>query len=211
MGSPACEDGRDESEGPLHEVVFAAGFWMFETACTEALWQAVMGRLTTGWQHRGPPFPVRHPSWLDTHRFVDTVNALCPGLQLALPSEAAWEYACRAGTDTPYSFGATITPADICHDCDTPVPAGTLPPNGWGLREMHGNVWEWCEDDWHDTYCGAPTDGSAWIDLHGRAAARVIRGGCWLDEAHVVRASSRGFNPPTHGDPLLGFRCVRAS
>jgi formylglycine-generating enzyme required for sulfatase activity len=178
---------------------------MFETACRQELWQAVMGdnpsRVT------GPMLPVTHVSWEDARRFVERLNELRPGLAVDLPSEAQWEYACRAGTDTAYSFGPEIGRDQVNYESGGTVPVGSLPPNRWGLHEMHGNVWEWCADTWHDNYIGAPADGSVWVD--GAAAGRVVRGGSWFDVAGGVRAAYRLGGEPDYRDADLGFRCAR--
>jgi len=187
MGSPETEEGRYPDEGPRHEVAIGEGFWMFDTACTEALWQAVTDR--TPDPRRGAEFPVTNVSWTDAQSFVRQLNAAKPGLDLSLPSEAQWEYACRAGTDTPYNCGTKISGDLICYASRAPVAVGSLPPNGWGLFEMHGNVFEWCADHWHDSYDGAPANGSAWMAARG-AAPRVVRGGSWYDGARDVRAAS---------------------
>ena len=207
MGSPEDEEGRYDTEGPRHEVTIAAGFWLFDTACTEALWEAVTG--TAPQPQRGPLHPVTDVSWDDAQSFIERINVAVPGLDLRLPSEAEWEYACRAQWETPYCFGTVITKEQVCFDSDAPVPAGSLPPNRWGLREMHGNVWEWCEDHWHWRYDGAPADGSAWIDADGGAAYRVLRGGSWPDAARNVRSAFRYLHDPAFRDDDIGFRCAR--
>ena len=206
MGSPEDEAGRYDDEGPRHAVTIAEGFWLFDTACTEALWRAVTeqpSRLV-----RGAEFPVTEVSWEDAREFVARLNAARPSLALGLPSEARWEYACRAGTQTPYSFGREINRERVCYASEVPVPVGALRPNQWGLYEMHGNVWEWCADEWHRNYNGAPDDGSPWID-RPRAADRVIRGGSWGGVARGVRAARRGGAHGAHRDDGLGFRCAR--
>jgi hypothetical protein len=151
--------------------------------------------------------PVRR----EQQEFITTLNALLPGLALDLPSEAEWEYACRAGTITPYSFGETIDRSQVNFESDGPLPVGSLPPNRWGLHEMHGNVWEWCADTWHDSYEGAPTNGSAWVhpDSDPGAAYRVIRGGSWFDVARSVRAACRRLINPSRRNDFIGFRCAR--
>ena len=210
MGSPKDEAGRSSTEGPRHAATILQGFWLFDTACTEALWEAVTGKLTG--RPRGPGFPVTNVSWDDVRAFIGQVNAMKPGLDLVLPSEAQWEYACRAGTETAYSFGATITERQVRFGkgySDGPVPVGGLPANPWGLREMHGNVFEWCEDHWHDSYDGAPTDGSAWIDANRGAADRVLRGGSGLGGARSVRSAVRDHFAPAFRSGLIGFRCAR--
>ena len=206
MGSPADEFGRDNDECPRHEVVLAHGFWMFETACRQELWEAVMGDNMSS--RKGPLLPVTQLSWGEAQRFVKRLNGARPELGLDLPSEAQWEYACRAGSGTAYNFGSEISRTQVnYYPSDGPVPVGSLPANGWGLCEMHGNVWEWCADTWHDNYDGAPADGSAWIDEG--AAHRVIRGGSWYGGASIVRAACRGKYGPGGRRDSLGFRCAR--
>jgi formylglycine-generating enzyme required for sulfatase activity len=207
MGSPEDEEGRYPSEGPRHEVTIHRGFWMWDTACTEAVWSAVTGEKPH--ESLGATFPATQVSWHDVHAFLGRLNALKPGLNLVLPSEARWEYACRAGTETPYSFGVTINSGLARCDSGSAVPVDHLPPNGWGLRQMHGNVFEWCEDDYHNNYTGAPTDGTPWIDDGRRAAFRVFRGGSWFESASAARAAARDRQAPSHGIRGLGFRCVR--
>jgi formylglycine-generating enzyme required for sulfatase activity len=199
MGSPAGELGRFDDEGPLHAVTLARGFWLFDTPCMQALWQAVMGSNPSKFQ--GADRPVEQVSFSDVGGFLERINALVPGLQLELPSEARWEYAARAGTTAATYNG------DLAEDEATqsrmldPIawwignsggqthPVGQKLANPWGLKDMLGNVWEWCADSWHDSYSGAPTDGSAWIGAG--AAHRVIRGGSWRNEARYVRSASR--------------------
>ncbi len=207
MGSPADEEGPWDDERPVHEVTIAEGFWLFETACTEALWEAVSGNAPK--TRRGGGFPVTGVSWDDAQAFIRQINSAVPKLDLILPPEAWWEYACRAGTQTPYHFGRHISFDLAGYGNSGPVPVGSLPPNAWGLREMHGNVAEWCEDDWHRDYTDAPADGSAWIDAARDDMARVARGGSWLDGPDWVRAAYR--RPFDQADRTgdLGFRCAR--
>ena len=208
MGSPADEAGRWDDEGPRHAVAISKGFWLFETACTEALWQAVTG--TPPVPARGAKMPVTGVSWHDAQSFIERIQVMKPGLDLRLPSEAEWEYACRAGADTPWSFGTEITTEQVCFGARAPVDTGSLPPNPWGLREMHGNVWEWCADHWHNDYRGAPDDGSAWLDPRAsRAARRVLRGGSWFGGARNVRSADRYGRDPAGRDDGIGFRCAR--
>ena len=205
MGSPADEEGRWDDEGPRHEVVFASGFWLFETACRQELWQAVMGNNPS--RFKGPTLPVECVSFEDVERFLAKLNAVKPGLGLVLPSEAQWEYACRAGTDTAYSFGKEISRQQVNFGSDGTVRVGSRPANNWGLFEMHGNVLEWCADTWHRTYDGAPADGAAWIDEG--AAPHVIRNGSWFGYTRLVRAAYRAWYSPAVCIGDLGFRCAR--
>jgi formylglycine-generating enzyme required for sulfatase activity len=160
MGSPEDESGRWSDE-LQHKVVLTKGYWMAETACTQELWQAVMGKNLS--HFKGEQLPVENVSWYDCKEFIEKLNKLVPGLDARLPTEAEWEYACRAGTKTPFSFGEIITTDQVNYDGNYPyadekkgayraktVEVKSLPPNPWGLYEMHGNVWEWCEDIYGD-------------------------------------------------------------
>ena len=207
MGSDPIEAGSYDDEWPRHRVDFARGFWMFDTAVTEALWTAVTGEPAEA--PLGPRYPVTNVGWIDARAFVQRLNEGLPGLWAALPSEAQWEYTCRAGTESPYVFGQGITRRQVCYASRKPVPVGSLPANAWGLYEMHGNVWEWCEDHWHDSYRGAPTNGSAWIIPEGpRFADRVLRGGSYGSPAADVRSTSRVGNHPGARNSRFSFRCV---
>ena len=161
MGSPEDEPERVDNER-RHEVVLTHGFWLAETACTQALWEAVMGKNPS--RFKGPERPVENVSWDDVQGFIARLNERVPGLELRLPTEAEWEYACRAGTQTPFWFGDNITPEQANYDGNYPYAGGkkglyreqtvevkALPANGWGLYQMHGNVWEWCAD-WFGEY-----------------------------------------------------------
>ena len=138
-----------------------------------------------------------------------------------LPSEAEWEYACRAGTTGPFSFDGPISSERVNYDADLTfngskeglyraktVEVGRLPPNPWGLYEMHGNIWEWCADPWHETYKGAPTDGSVWTK-GGDSSKAVVRGGSWLDDPDVVRSAVRLRYSRGNRNDDLGFRVAR--
>ncbi len=206
MGSPEGEDGRFEHEGPRHEVVFARGFWMFETACRQELWLAVMGDKPSS--KEGPMLPVTNVSWVDARRFIARLNSAKPGIGIDLPSEAQWEYACRAGTETSYSFGPKISRDLVNYSGQGPVPVGSLPPNGWGLYEMQGNVQEWCTDRWDGGYNKAPVAASPWIGRNVEAD-RVVRGGSWLDPDQYVRAACREARLSAYRSHDVGFRCAR--
>jgi formylglycine-generating enzyme required for sulfatase activity len=220
MGSPEDEPERYSDEDPRHEVRIAEGFWLFDTACTQALWEAVMGEHPS--RFKGTQRPVEQVSWEDAQRFIAALNERVPGLQLCLPSETQWEYACRAGTETPFSFGGNVTPEQVNYHGGYPypggskgkyrgetVPVGSLPPNPWGLYEMHGNVWEWVQDMWNDNYQGAPSDGSAWESTNP-GAVRVVRGGSWGTLARRCRSAFRSGREPGGRYYDLGFRCARA-
>ena len=207
MGSPEDEPGRWGDEGPQHEVTIGQGFWLFDTPCPQALWTAVMGDDPS--HFKSLDRPVEQVSWAAVQEFVARINARIPGLGLSLPSEAQWEYACRAGTSTAlYGDLDAIAWHQGNSGKETP-PVGKKAANPWGLHDMLGNVWEWCADEWHPTYDGAPTDGTAWGALDSPGVGRVVRGGSWSLGARYVRAACRlGFAPVDRYD-FLGFRCAR--
>ncbi len=215
MGSPASEAERSNDE-IQHRVILTEGFWLADTACTQALWQAVMGDNPSGF--KGEERPVETVSWQDVQYFIKRLNTLAPDGGFRLPTEAEWEYACRAGTTTPFWFGDQISPEQVNYDGNYPYSGGpkgkyrketvdvkALPCNGWGLYQMHGNVWEWCQDR-YGAYPSATV-----VDPVGPAAgaARVIRGGSWLVSARRVRAASRYGRDPGDRHAILGFRCAR--
>ncbi len=244
MGSPEDEPGRYPDEGPQHRVTVGQGFWLGETPVTQGQYTAVTGQRPSNFRNAGDQAPVEQVSWEDCRTFCQTlaskVTDLDPACAFRLPTEAEWEYACRAGTTSALYTG----PLTIVGDCNGPeldaiawyggnsgvdydggydssswpqkqyehTHAGTHPvrqkrPNAWGLYDMLGNVWEWCEDVWHGNFDGAPTDGSAWL---GEGALRVCRGGGWLDYARYCRCSYRAPGGPGYRSNFLGFRLVLA-
>ena len=206
MGSPDSEPDRDDDEGPQHQVTLTEGYWLADTTCTQALWQAVMGNNPSHFKG-APDLPVESVSWGDVQQFLTKLNGLLPSdCEAALPMEAQWEYACRAGTKTPYWFGEAIS-AEQAH-FDQPwysgqtVPVKARPANGWGLYQMHGNVWEWCEGrkrEYSADPVETPPDGQ---DKNSRA----LRGGSWLYEAWVARSASRNGRHSVSRDQYFGFR-----
>jgi formylglycine-generating enzyme required for sulfatase activity len=223
MGSPEDEPERS-SEELLHEVELTSGFWLADTACAQDLWMAVMGENPSHFQEREPgenSRPVENVSWDDCQEFLRRLNAEVPGLELRLSTEAEWEYACRAGTRTPFSFGANITPEQVNYHGEFPyaggkkgefrgktVPVKSLPANPWGLFEMHGNVDEWCLDEY------APYQPGLAVDPVGKAGGekqpgRVVRGGSWYGYARFARSAFRYWWLPADRDGFLGFRVAR--
>ncbi|MEE9355682.1 MAG: formylglycine-generating enzyme family protein [Methylococcaceae bacterium] len=213
MGSPKSEKERRDNE-TQHEVTLTEGFWLADTGCTQALWQTVMGENPAHFKE-DENNPVEQVSWDDVQHFLTQLNALLPGLNAQLPSEAQWEYACRAGTITPFSFGDNITPEQVNYHGDHPyaggkkglyrektVPVKSLPANPWGLYEMHGNVWEWCQD-WHHVYSK-----KAMINPTGpkKGMYRVLRGGSWISSGGRTRSAYRGRYVPDNRLNLIGFR-----
>ena len=221
MGSPEDELERYDNEGPRHEVTISRGFWLADSACTQALWQAVMGNNPSLFKD-DPQQPVEQVSWHDVQAFLQRLQELLPGCQVDLPSEAEWEYACRAGTQSPFSFGANINPQQVNYNGEYPYPGGekveyraktvpvkSLPANPWGLYEMHGNVYEWCKDG-QRTY-----DEQAQIDplgpMTGDDNPPTVRGGSWFYYARWVRSADRIAIRPGSADDDLGFRfCLRS-
>ena len=220
MGSPEGEPERFDNE-KQHEVTISEGFWLAETACTQALWQAIMGGNPS--RFKGENLPVETVSWDDCQKFIQAINERKPGLELRLPSEAEWEYACRAEPDwtktvTPFCFGNNITTEQVNYDGNHPYNKGkkgekrgktvavkSLPCNAWGLYEMHGNVWEWCSD-W---YGGYPA--GAVVDPVGpeTGTCRVLRGGSWIRYARYCRSAYRFSFGPGYRDLSVGFRLAR--
>ena len=217
MGSPNNEPQRMSNEF-RHKVILTKNFWIADTACTQALWEAVMGKNPSSF--KGALRPVETVSWNDCQKFIAKLNELEGTDKYRLPTEAEWEYACRAGTETPFSFGENITPEQVNYDGNSPYHNGeegkfrketvevkSLPPNNWGLYEMHGNVWEWCQD-WHDPNYyknNSPID-----DPKGpnKGVSRVLRGGSWDVSAGFARSAFRYRYDPGFRFSSIGFRLV---
>jgi formylglycine-generating enzyme required for sulfatase activity len=219
MGPPATEEARyDSEESPQHQVTVPA-FFAGKYPITQAQWQAVMGNNPS--EFKGEKRPVENVSWDDAVEFCGKLS-LQTGKKYRLLSEAEWEYACRAGTTTPFHFGKTITPELVNYDRSLPyanvstgiyreltTDVGSFPPNAFGLYDMHGNVFEWCSDRWHPNYKGAPTDGSSWET--GTGKSRVQRGGSWYYYAILCRSASRNFDSAGKCCGKIGFRVAVAS
>ena len=227
MGSPSDEPQRSSSESPQHSVSVKP-FFMGKYAVTQAQWKAVaalpkikedLSPAPSNFQ--GDNRPVEGVSWNQAVEFCDRL-AKHTGRAYRLPSEAEWEYACRAGTTTPFYFGATITtelanyngtstyasePKGTFRSQTTDV--GSFPPNSFGLYDMHGNVWEWCLDNWHDSYVNAPTDGSTWTS--GDSSTRLLRGGSWFNGPWYCRSAFRNGVDPGGRFNGVGFRVVCSS
>ena len=223
MGSPPDEPYRDLDESPTHEVCLQ-GFWMGKYEVTQAQWLQVMGRNPAYFVEQAAGqtaliLPVEQVSWHDAQEFLQKLNATVEprgraALQFRLPSEAEWEYACRAGTSTPYSFGddSNLLGEYAWHRDNSDAqthPVGERAPNAWGLHDMHGNVWEWCADSWHDTYLSAPSDGAAW-QAESRAERRVLRGGAWNNLPWFLRCADRLWDQADKRNFTRGLRVVRA-
>lgn len=211
--------GGDATEQPRHSVTFAQPFAIARYEVPQNLWAAVMGRNPSRW--KGPRNSAEMLSYDEAIDFCRKITErlraamlIGPRQIVRLPSEAEWEYAARAGTTTLYSFGDDVAQLDD-HAWSTrnakgnDPPVGAKKPNPWNLYDVHGYLWEWCADPWHQTYQGAPSDGSAWTG-GGDADKRVLRGGSWKDQAERLTSSHRRAAPRGLKDDAVGLRCVLA-
>jgi formylglycine-generating enzyme required for sulfatase activity len=217
MGSPENESDRRTSEGPQHEVTIAQPFAVSKFEVTFEQWDACIAaaacpRVTDVWG-RGA-MPVINVSWGDAKQYVGWLSQVT-GKEYRLLAEAEWEYAARAGAHTRYSWGddprlgrANCDGCGSQWDLRQTAPVGSLKPNALGLYDMHGNVWEWVEDAWHENYDSAPADGSAW-PRDGDPTYRVVRGGSWRNESELVRAAVRVKRNINVRFDTLGFRVAR--
>jgi len=216
MGSPAREPDRRAGEGPQHAVEIAKSFALSQFEVTFAQWDACVAasacvRAVDAWG-RGD-MPVINVSWDDAQQYVVWLSRLT-GENYRLPTEAEWEYAARAGSDSRFSWGNELGADNAnCGDCGSAwrlqtAPVGSFKPNAFGLYDVHGNVWEWVEDSWHENYQGAPADGSAWLQ-GGDPNFRVIRGGSWHNESELIRAAVRVQRHHLVRFDTLGFRVAR--
>ncbi|MCP5241892.1 MAG: formylglycine-generating enzyme family protein [Burkholderiales bacterium] len=215
MGSPENEPERNSDE-LQHKVTLTKGFWIADTPVMQALWQVVMGENPS--KFKGDERPVEMVSWHETQQFIDKMNGLKAELKLCLPSEAQWEYACRAGTTTPFSWGDQIDSKLVNFDGNYPYNDGSnseyreqtvnvkeLPCNDWGLYQMHGNVWEWCQD-WHGDYPSRPVTNP---QDPGTVGKRVLRGGSWFADGRYCRSAYRIGLVPSLRYAYTGFRLAR--
>jgi formylglycine-generating enzyme required for sulfatase activity len=216
MGSPKNELERRDSEGPQHQVTVPS-FFMGKYQLTQVQYQVIMGSNPSGF--KGNNQPVEQVSWDDAVTFCRKLSQRT-GKNYRLPSEAEWEYACRAGTKTPFYFGENITPDLVNYNGNDPyasgqkgkyrqqiIDVGTFPPNTFGLCDMHGNVWEWCEDDWHENYTNAPTNGSVWTNLNDNTS-KLLRGGSWNARGSGCRSAARIKYSRGGRNVSSGFRVV---
>ncbi|MBE7385847.1 MAG: SUMF1/EgtB/PvdO family nonheme iron enzyme [Leptolyngbya sp. SIO1E4] len=235
MGSPEDEIGHSSSESPQHEVTVPA-FFMGKYPVTQAQWRAVAELDAVEQEldldparYKGDDHPVERVSWHDAMEFCARLSRLTRR-DYRLPTEAEWEYACRAETATPFAFGETLT-GELANYATSrtfaaepkaletkaqqrrgTTPVGTFPPNAFGLYDMHGHVWEWCMDHWHKNYEGnPPTNGSAWLfsdEGEERDLARVLRGGSWYHAPRLCRSACRNYYNPDERHSYNGFRVV---
>jgi formylglycine-generating enzyme required for sulfatase activity len=244
MGSAEQEPGRHANEGPLHTVSLAE-FLIGQTPITQAQWRAVArwqerpgerwgrelnpkpakfqgeeARLLAGaGEMNTDERPVERVSWEDAIEFCSRLSQRTKR-NYTLPSEAQWEYACRAGSSTSFHFGPTLTPELANYDGnyvygngpkgtyrEQTIDVASFPANGWGLHDMHGSVWEWCEDHWHESYNFAPGDDQPWL-IPAAAAdeLRLLRGGSWYGLPRFCRSAYRYYHPPGARNIYFGFR-----
>jgi formylglycine-generating enzyme required for sulfatase activity len=217
MGSLESEKGRTQDESPQHQVN-VPGFSMGKFVVTQEQYQQIMGKNPSYFTQKGAKRPVEEVSWNNAVEFCQKLSQKT-GREYRLPSEAEWEYACRAGTTTPFHFGETIT-TELANYKGTSIYAsepkgkhlqrttdlGSFPPNAFGLYDMHGNVWEWCQDDWHNNYSNAPKDGSGWTSQSGNT--KVLRGGSWGNIPVYCRSAYRTYNALAYHYFNIGFRVV---
>ena len=202
MGSPEGEGG--DNEQPQHEVTVPA-FYMGKYPITQAQYQQVMGNNPSDF--KGDQRPVENVSWNDAVEFCNRLSEKVRK-RYFLPSEAEWEYACRAETSTAYYFGETLTnrQANFGKTINQTTSVGQYLPNSFGLYDMHGNVWEWCQDKWHSNYQGAPNDGNAWVLNNNNTF--VMRGGSWLNDPDDCRSAIRGSRERDVCYRFVGFRVM---
>jgi formylglycine-generating enzyme required for sulfatase activity len=225
MGSPPSETGRYDDEGPQHRVTIAKAFAVGKFEVTFAEWDAcVAGGGCDGYRPGDQGWgrgrrPVINVSWKDAKAYVGWLSRKT-GKRYRLLTEAEWEYAARAGTTTPFHFGATISTGQANYDGNyvygsgrkgeyrqRTIPVGGFASNRFGLHDVHGNVREWTEDCWNKSYSGAPSNGSAWTS--GECARRVLRGGSWYYKPRLLRSAYRNWNGAGYRSYIIGFRVAR--
>ncbi len=226
MGSPESEPDRLPDESPQHEVTIQQPFFIGKYPVTQAQWRVIANtpqieRKLNPKPSRfnGDNLPVEQVSWEEAVEFCQRLSRET-GRDYRLPTEAEWEYACRAGTTTPFYFGKTITGklanynSGVTYFQERKVKSkgaitsvGDFPPNAFGLYDLHGNVWEWCLDRSHGNYEGAPIDGSAWLSDEDNVR-HAVRGGSWYSFPRFCRSASRYILPPDDRDFSFGFRVV---
>ena len=206
-------EGKDtyKSEYPQHNVTVSKPFYLQTTQVTQGQWKKVIGVNPSISDECGDDCPVEAVSWDDAQIFIEELNKIEGIDTYRLPTEAEWEYACR-GVKIPMDFffgddAGKLNEYAWYRDNSNgrPNPVGKKKPNRWNLHDMCGNVWEWVEDDWHETYDGAPSDGSAWIN-EPRGAGRVIRGGSWFNDARYCRSAARYNDSPGNRSHDVGLR-----
>jgi formylglycine-generating enzyme required for sulfatase activity/serine/threonine protein kinase len=223
MGSPENEPGRDSDESPTHPVTISKGFWMGKTEVTQKQYQQLMGANPSHFKNAGADAPVESVTWHDATNFTGKLQARLrgelQGKKAGLPTEAEWEYACRADTVTPFHTGRCLDTSQANYDGNYPlegcskgtyrqttIKVGSFPANAWGLHDMHGNVWEWCQDGKRTYRQAAETDPG--INDTSESSSRVLRGGSWFYYARFCRSAFRYAFAPGFRYDFLGFRVV---
>jgi formylglycine-generating enzyme required for sulfatase activity len=229
MGSPPTERGHRDEEAPQRRVKVPP-FYLGKYPVTQAQWRAIATRPKIPEDLNPEPsylrgdddLPVHSVNWHEAVEFCERLTQLVGGgVRYRLPSEAEWEYACRSGGTTPFHFGETITGNLANYNssqrfaAEAPVtrrekttPVGQFSPNAFGLYDMHGQVWEWCEDDWHDNYENAPVDGSAWLNKNNSQQAKCLRGGSWINYPEDCRSANRFNDLRVVRFDVSGFRVM---
>jgi formylglycine-generating enzyme required for sulfatase activity len=211
MGSPDAEEGRGEDEGPVRLVTLSKPFYIAVTEVTQDQYEAVMSDNPSTFE--GGANPVEEVSWEKAVAFCEKLSSIS-GKTFRLPTEAEWEYACRAGTRTAYCRGDRqedlMKVGWFCFDATvvkTTRPAASLQANPWGLYDMHGNIWEWCSDWYAEDYYAARNNQ---LDPIGPTTGteRILRGGSWSDDPEDCRSAYRESQPPDYADDDIGFRIV---
>ncbi|MDK2947891.1 MAG: hypothetical protein PWQ63_1051 [Methanolobus sp.] len=199
---------QDATARPVHEVTISEPFFLGKYPVTQKEWISIMGSNPSLFKSHDN-HPVEQVSWDDVQEFISKLNKKEGTDKYRLPSEAEWEYACRAGTTSKYHFGDDESDLDDYgwYSGKTTYPVGQKKPNPWGLYDMNGNVWEWCEDKWHSSFEGAPEDGSAWGD--SSSFLRIDRGGCWSSLSRFCRSALRSANIADDRMGFTGFRILK--
>ncbi len=210
MGSSPEEKDRSDSESPIHKMTIENSFYLSRAQVTQKQWKKIMGNNPS--HFNSDDRPVEMVSWEDAQQFIAKLNEKEGTDKYRLPSEAEWEYACRAGTQTRCFFGSDESKLDeyawYIGNSDSKTHAvGLKNPNPWGLYDMYGNIWEWVQDEWHEDYDGAPSNGTAWED--GNSLDRVSRGGSWLCSTVFCRSAGRFRRESESRFGNLGFRLLR--
>ncbi len=217
MGSPSDEEDRIDEREAQHPIILTKGYWLADTSCTQAFWEAVMGENPSYFDKTSEAsnLPVEQISWEDCQQVIKRLNGEIKGLQLRLPSEAEWEYACRAGNASPFSFGESLDSSQANFNGGYPykaekgefrqrtVEVKSFESNAWGLYQMHGNVWEWCLDWYRDDY-----EADVLKDPVGPGSGkdRVLRGGSWRIEGLWLRSAFRAMDKLDVRDSYVGVR-----
>lgn len=210
ISSPPKEKDKLPYECPTHKITIKQSFYMGKSSVTQKQWKKIMRKNPS--HFKGDDRPVEMVSWKEVKKFVKKLNEKERTDKYRLPSEAEWEYACRTGTQTGYYFGDDWSKLNeyawyAQNSGGQTHPIGQKKPNPWGLYDMHGNVWEWVQDRWHENCSNSPSDGSAWEDKED--SHRVSRGGSWYCDAFLCRSDSRFRRDPENHISNLGFRLLR--